>query len=150
MDLLTWICDAVARQGDGPMMVPRMMRAYEHALRHAEAMGGYFKPTANLIAEIGALVHDLNVNGFRTTDLKIGNGKILPEADFEQRLNLLADDWDDGTIGDDEWYLRFQQLHPFLDGNGRTGQIVWHFLNPIRTGFERPPRFNDLLADYGD
>lgn len=149
MDLLTWICDAVHRQGDGPLMVPRMMKAYEVARDHANAMGGYFKPTAHIILEIAAEVHGLNVNGFRQQKIKIRNGDILPVCDFERALNLLADAWDEGEILDDEWYYRFQQLHPFLDGNGRTGQIVWHFLDPIRLGFERPPRYNDLAAEYG-
>lgn len=144
---IEWACDAVHRQGDGADMVPRFIRAFRHAEACVDAMGGYCYPGPELVADIGQLVHPLNTGYFRELPIKI-KGKILHPDNFPRQLKTIADAFDDGRICHDEWYYRFQGIHPLYDGNGRTGQIIWYFLKQTPT-YTIPPRFNDLAARFG-
>jgi fido (protein-threonine AMPylation protein) len=29
-----------------------------------------------------------------------------------------------------EWFRRYEEVHPFVDGNGRTGQVLLNWLDP--------------------
>jgi len=53
------------------------------------------------------------------------NGKNLPDIlqveDFKNQLDLIE------TV--DDWYLAYEWIHPFIDGNGRTGKILHNWLN---------------------
>jgi hypothetical protein len=148
--LLQWLCELVERNQGTPMEVYRAVRAYTDAQKEADQLGGILHPTPDAIKAIARKVHHLNRDGYRTNPLKIGGGKIIPHADFDQELNALCDDYLNGTYCHDEWYYWFQELHPFLDGNGRTGAIVWRLMT-IRgcCDYDHPPRFTDLQARFG-
>lgn len=148
--LLNWLCELVQRNNGTPMEVYRVVRAYTDAQREADELGGILHPTADAIHAIGRKVHHLNRYGFRDTSLKIGGGKIIPAANFASELDNLCEDYMDDVLGPDEWYYWFQILHPFLDGNGRVGAIVWRLMTPRGCcDYDHPPRFNDLEAKYG-
>jgi hypothetical protein len=52
------------------------------------------------------------------------NGKTLPDIlqveDFKEQLDLIE------TV--DDWYLAYEWIHPFADGNGRTGKVLHNWL----------------------
>jgi len=45
----------------------------------------------------------------------------------------------DGTPA--EAYREFQEIHPFRDGNGRVGKIVFNLLNGTLHDPQMPPNF---------
>ena len=44
---------------------------------------------------------------------------------FVERVNSGAE----GTFTPEEAYFEFEYIHPFRDGNGRTGKIILNLLN---------------------
>lgn len=43
----------------------------------------------------------------------------------EKDLILLLDQINGGILGIYEGHMRYETLHPFMDGNGRSGRAVW-------------------------
>ena len=122
------------------------------------------------IEHLGKLVEPVdNKNGFRRIPIGVNDPNFgwIEKASWERvpillemlldsyYLGLLKTDAEDAATGDphyrdwnnlsktaeDQFYYEYENIHPFRDGNGRTGKIIYNYLcgtldNPIM-----PPNF---------
>jgi hypothetical protein len=126
MSIRAFIMDEVERQGfkrgssDFWFRVGAMMAAWNHALTGPPL-------TAETVQLWGMMVEpEENRNGFRDCGVYVG-GRECPNWTEVPRLMAA---WEEGLarLTPDEAYLEFEGIHPFRDGNGRTGKIIHNTL----------------------
>lgn len=70
-----------------------------------------------------------NRKGYRDCNVRVGHW-VAPHFDLVPKLmSLWVDAIKDPALSPDEAYLEFERIHPFRDGNGRTGKILHNWLN---------------------
>lgn len=80
------------------------------------------------IKRLGAIVKPQNEKGFRQTPVVFANGDSgISHNQIERVLKLLISAINGLTA--DEFYIEFEKIHPFEDGNGRVGAILWNLLS---------------------
>jgi hypothetical protein len=136
--VLKFIGLQVYRQDRDARYVEPMMRAWAFARKAPW--------NADTVLEIGALVEPLtNRGGFRQMPVTI-DGEVIDAARIPERVSELLNmaSWGQEReygLKADEFYQEFERIHPFRDGNGRVGAILYNMLiekmdNPID-----PPEF---------
>lgn len=119
--------------------------AYAHA--KIECQHGFLHEVemiAHFILFWGELVDSRNRNGWRCVPVTFANGKsglapsLIPRA-MEQFSTMFAE----GVFPTStDAYKEFEAIHPFLDGNGRVGHILWAVYSFYKDGkwpMELPP-----------
>jgi len=81
------------------------------------------------IVTIGHYVEpEINARGFRKVGVCVGDW-TAPHQDAVPRLiEAWCEAVNDGRFTPDEAYKEFELIHPFADGNGRTGKIIHNML----------------------
>jgi len=127
-----YIREEVRRQGhnlanpaDGGLRVTWMTRAWDFAM--SKVAQGWERPTVPQIVTIGGMVEPLkNKDGLRRTFVRVGT-RMCPHPDeVPGRLARLVEHGTD--LEPLEFYRELELVHPFVDGNGRTGKIVLAWL----------------------
>jgi Fic family protein len=105
----------------------------------------------SFILELGVLVERRNQKGFRQIPVTFKNGqKALDAEKISQAIDgfcrgmitLLKDPAEDERLNIILLYTEFEKIHPFEDGNGRVGDLIWKILKTRKEGAwpkELPP-----------
>lgn len=126
--ILSFICDEVTRQGhdiedecDGWPRVVWMVNAWREAVSRKE-----IRPSQQAIVTIACTIEPVRVHGYRNCNVRVGSHVCPPHREVEGLVNGLWARMDELTP--DEFYVEFEKIHPFVDGNGRTGKILHNWL----------------------
>lgn len=133
LTVVEYCTEEVERQGhdtsqlDGIERVGWMLDAWAYTLRETEH--NINKPIAlHDIKRIGCLIERAkNVGGFRRCDVTVGGKLMPPWVHVEAQLkNLVRCQKDLDPLS---FYRAFLEIHPFVDGNGRTAKVLLNWLN---------------------
>lgn len=81
---------------------------------------------ANSITHWQGLIKPNLYPGYRRHEVLVNGNMVCPAQDVPQRMERFIEMYLDKVYPDaDTAYQRFEEIHPFADGNGRVGMILW-------------------------
>lgn len=133
----------VWRQGRGPLEVYHLVNAWVEAVRQYEEYGASLTITPAMLIRWGHMTEpDFNPPGtFRRCNVQVG-GRACPH--YGEVPHLIHRVFNEETLSrmtPEEVYKEFQHIHPFRDGNGRVGKIVYNWLHGTLRQPIMPPDF---------
>lgn len=130
MTIIEYVTEEVERQGhdtkksDGIDRVGWMLGAWSYAMQIPFL-------TPDKIQYIGQRIEPhKNKTLPRTVNVEIRGNDSVRFADYRKVPELLCELVEEtDKLEPLEFYRRFIMIHPFLDGNGRTGKVILNYLN---------------------
>ena len=125
--VILYCAEEVDRQQDEQLAVGWLCTAWAEAVRRRAADPVL---TVDTVEALGKLVSPpMNASGFRQGMVRVGSHLCPPPTEVRPALVKLLSPETLATRSPDKVYYEFQLIHPFNDGNGRTGKVVLNWLN---------------------
>lgn len=153
---------------DNSFTVNAKPRELYEAINHKYAIDYLFHHieedlSQELIKQLGIIINKniSEVDGYRKVRVVIQGAEHIPPGAEEvpQAMmyfvyNFLHTEYDDIFVKLADMHLQYERIHPFSDGNGRTGRLLLNF-ELLRQGYapivipkEERTRYFGLLASY--
>ena len=158
----------------GITIAEKPIRAHLEAIGHHEAFNYMIEMadtnttlTENVIKDIHSIVlmdNPTNRGKYRDIGVTIVGAKHSPPQPYlvPAQMEQLLNDYKDMKAGKHiieaiaEFHLRFEGIHPFVDGNGRTGRLILNLelikagLLPVNIKFTDQRKYYDCFDEYYD
>ena len=128
--VIQYVTEEVQRQGhdtetlDGIERVGWMLNAWCYALEESERG---VRPGSEDAWKLGTLVEPhVNERGWRRVGVIVGGRRCPPFEQVPDLIRKLFDRRD--TLTPLEFYKAYEEVHPFGDGNGRSGKILLNWI----------------------
>lgn len=121
--------------------VADMIAAWEWAAWRRREQG---RLDLSTLERLGKLVEpEKNAEGFRSCAVRVGVTVCPPAAEIRGLLREWLGQYamSVGSTAAECAYRRFQEIHPFRDGNGRVGKIIFNWLLGTLDAPQMPPNF---------
>jgi hypothetical protein len=142
LDIVRFCAIECELQVSGELSVYNMVNAWDVArnecmLNIAEGIEGV---TEAQILRLGYLVEPgKNQRGFRQCPVWVGRSLKIAWDLIPSALYGICQSFED--VDPAEWFKEYEEIHPFVDGNGRTGAILYNWLNGSLLTPKWPPNF---------
>jgi hypothetical protein len=142
---ITNFCAAeVARQQRGPIQVAWMVDAHLRLMFRTPEWLIDVKDAERVlivVLDLGRRVeNDINSNGWRCTPVTFKQGgNAAPAGEIQDRMLRWAENF--YSMTPEEAYKEFEEIHPFKDGNGRVGALLYNWKRGTLDKPVVPPNF---------
>jgi hypothetical protein len=146
LDLVRFCAIECELQRSGERSVFWMVQAWVMAL------GWDGHPGPEDIIELGRIVEPVkNRRGFRECGVRVGSDVKGDWSLVPRQIDNLCEQATIDELTPAEWFREYEEVHPFIDGNGRTGQILFNWFNrTLDTPVWAPNFWDDPRRVAGD
>lgn len=86
----------------------------------------------SLIFDLIALIEPTTVQGLRSVE--IVSFQVAKAENLNRLMKQFSEIYAEGLLEPVEMYKMFEEIHPFIDGNGRTGDLLWKIYTKRKIG----------------
>lgn len=96
---------------------------------------------SDLIKQLARVIEPQNISGYRKVPATIANQQLLSHHLVARAMESLLAAIEEGDISPEDAYQEFETIHPFEDGNGRVGALVYNWMLDTLGSPVAPPSY---------